>query len=267
PISLGSSHGHIRQKPRSQPAAVGSRDGYLPFSPARGPLRARRAADRDRGDEPPRPAAAAAGDGPVAPPRGGGLPRGHLRRPGRGDIRRPGALHAPAARRTAGSRRDEAQGPARLLRAAASLRGGSSQGLPGAPPRAPGLLGSTATMSADRSKEAVGRAAARLLRDGMRVGLGTGSTAHWFIVAAGDAVRSGLRIQAVATSRASARLAEELGIELVELDRRGLDLAVDGADLVDPESRLIKGGGGAHVRERLGGVAAPRVGGVARARK
>jgi ribose 5-phosphate isomerase A len=92
----------------------------------------------------------------------------------------------------------------------------------------------------------------------MRVGLGTGSTAHWFIVAAGEAVRSGLRIQAVATSEASARLAGEFGIELVELDRRGLDLAVDGADLIDPESRLIKGGGGAHVRERLVAVAARR---------
>jgi ribose 5-phosphate isomerase A len=113
-------------------------------------------------------------------------------------------------------------------------------------------------MSAERSKEAAGRAAARLLSDGMRVGLGTGSTAHWFIVAAGEAVRSGLRIQAVATSEASARLAGEFGIELVELDRRGLDLAVDGADLIDPESRLIKGGGGAHVRERLVAVAARR---------
>jgi ribose 5-phosphate isomerase A len=113
-------------------------------------------------------------------------------------------------------------------------------------------------MSAERSKEAAGRAAARLLRDGMRVGLGTGSTAHWFIVAAGEAVRSGLRIQAVATSQPSAHLAEELGIELVELDRRGLDLAVDGADLIDPQSRLIKGGGGAEVRERLVAVAARR---------
>jgi ribose 5-phosphate isomerase A len=113
-------------------------------------------------------------------------------------------------------------------------------------------------MSAERSKEAAGRAAARLLRDGMRVGLGTGSTAHWFIVAAGEAVRSGLRLQAVATSQASAHLAEELGIELVELDRRGLDLAVDGADLIDPQSRLIKGGGGAEVRERLVAVAARR---------
>jgi len=114
-------------------------------------------------------------------------------------------------------------------------------------------------MSSDRAKEAAGRAASRLLRDGMRVGLGTGSTARWFIVAAGEAVRSGLRIQAVATSESSAALATELGIELVELDRRGLDLDVDGADLVDPELRLIKGGGGAQVRERIVAAAARRL--------
>ena len=113
-------------------------------------------------------------------------------------------------------------------------------------------------MSSDRAKQAVGRAASRLLRDGMRVGLGTGSTAHWFIVAAAEAVRSGLRIEAVATSEESGRLAAELGIELVELDRRGLDLAVDGADLVDPELRLVKGGGGAHVREKVVAAAARR---------
>jgi len=113
-------------------------------------------------------------------------------------------------------------------------------------------------VSSDRAKEAAGRAAARLLRDGMRVGLGTGSTAHWFIVAAAEAVRSGLRLQAVPTSEGSGRLAAELGIPLVELDHRGLDLAVDGADQVDPLLRLIKGGGGAHVREKVVAAAARR---------
>ena len=106
-------------------------------------------------------------------------------------------------------------------------------------------------MSSASGKEAAGRAAARLVQDGMRIGLGTGSTAHWFIVAVGEAVRSGLRVQAVATSEGSTRLAADLGIEIVELDRSGLDLAVDGADLVDPKLRLVKGGGGAHVRERI----------------
>jgi ribose 5-phosphate isomerase A len=113
-------------------------------------------------------------------------------------------------------------------------------------------------VSSDRAKEAAGRAAAQLLRDGMRVGLGTGSTAHWFIVATGEAVRSGLRLQAVATSEGSARLAAEAGIELVELDRHGLDLAVDGADQIDPHLRLIKGAGGAHVREKVVAAAARR---------
>jgi ribose 5-phosphate isomerase A len=113
-------------------------------------------------------------------------------------------------------------------------------------------------VSSDRAKQAAGRAAARLLRDGMRVGLGTGSTARWFIVAAGEAVRSGLRLQAVPTSGDSARLAAELGIALVELDHRGVDIAVDGADMVDPRLRLIKGGGGAHVREKVVAASAHR---------
>ena len=113
-------------------------------------------------------------------------------------------------------------------------------------------------MTDNPAKEAAGRAAARLLRDGMRIGLGTGSTAYWFIVAAAEAVRSGLRIEGVATSDSSARLAAGLGIRLVELDRAGVDLAVDGADQVDPELRLIKGGGGAHVREKVVAAAARR---------
>lgn len=113
-------------------------------------------------------------------------------------------------------------------------------------------------MSSDRAKEAAGRAAARLVRDGMRIGLGTGSTAHWFIVAVGEAVRAGLRVQAVTSSEASATLAAGLGIELVDLDGRGLDLAVDGADLVDPALRLVKGGWGAEVREKVVAAAARR---------
>jgi ribose 5-phosphate isomerase A len=113
-------------------------------------------------------------------------------------------------------------------------------------------------MSSDRAKEAAGRAAARLVRDGMRIGLGTGSTAHWFIVAVGEAVRAGLRVQAVTSSEASATLAAGLGIELVDLDGRGLDLAVDGADLVDPALRLVKGGWGAEVREEVVAAAARR---------
>ena len=116
-------------------------------------------------------------------------------------------------------------------------------------------------MSSDRAKEAAGRAAARLLRDGMRVGLGTGSTAHWFIVAAAEAVRSGLRLQAVPTSEGSGRLAAELGIELVELDRRGLDLAVDGADQIDLAAPPDQGRWGARPGEGGGRRRPPLRGG------
>jgi ribose 5-phosphate isomerase A len=113
-------------------------------------------------------------------------------------------------------------------------------------------------MTAERSKEAAGRAALALVEDGMRVGLGTGSTARWFTQAVGEAVRGGLRVRAVASSDRTAALARELGIPIVELDAEGLDLAVDGADLVDPALRLVKGGGGAQVREKVVAAAARR---------
>jgi ribose 5-phosphate isomerase A len=110
----------------------------------------------------------------------------------------------------------------------------------------------------ERAKEAAGRAAASLVTSGMRIGLGTGSTARWFITGVGEAVAGGLRVEAVATSEATARLARELGIPVVELDARGVDLAVDGADLIDPDLRLIKGRGGAQVREKVVAAAARR---------
>ena len=92
----------------------------------------------------------------------------------------------------------------------------------------------------------------------MRVGLGTGSTAHWFILGLAERVRSGLSIRAVATSRASASLAAEHGIQIEELGPDGLDIAVDGADSVDPALRLIKGKGGAMLREKIVASAAAR---------
>lgn len=92
----------------------------------------------------------------------------------------------------------------------------------------------------------------------MRVGLGTGSTAHWFILGLADRVRQGLRITCVATSEATAQLASSNGLEMVALGAAGLDFAGDGADAVDPDLRLIKGGGGAHVREKIVAAAAER---------
>jgi ribose 5-phosphate isomerase A len=111
---------------------------------------------------------------------------------------------------------------------------------------------------AEAGKRAAGYAAAVLVQDGMTLGLGTGSTARWFVAAVGDLVRSGMSVRGVATSRASEEQAKAEGIPLVELGRTGVDLAVDGADSVDPDLRLVKGAGGAQVREKIVAAAARR---------
>ena len=111
---------------------------------------------------------------------------------------------------------------------------------------------------AERAKRAAGTAAAALVEDGMILGLGTGSTARWFIAAVGDLVRSGMQLSAVGTSKRSEEQAREEGIPLVELGRRGVDLAVDGADSVDSDLRLVKGLGAALVREKIVAAAARR---------
>ncbi len=108
------------------------------------------------------------------------------------------------------------------------------------------------------AKRAAGEAAAALVEDGMTIGLGTGTTARWFIEAVGARVADGLMISAVATSLGSATLAARRRIPLLELDGAGVDLAVDGADTVDPDLRLLKGLGGALVRERIVAAAASR---------
>ena len=106
--------------------------------------------------------------------------------------------------------------------------------------------------SADQ-KRAAGEAAAALVTDGMTVGLGTGSTAGWFVRALAERVKGGLTIKAgVPTSEATAALARELGLPLQTLDEaRGIDLTVDGADEIGPGLSLIKGGGAALLREKL----------------
>lgn len=114
-------------------------------------------------------------------------------------------------------------------------------------------------MDIDKAKQAVGRAAAGHVRSGMRVGLGTGSTVRHTILELGRRVREeGLDIEAVPTSQATAALAAAQGIALVELDDRGLELAIDGADAFDPELNLVKGGGGALLREKVVAQAAER---------
>lgn len=108
-----------------------------------------------------------------------------------------------------------------------------------------------------RAWEAAGRAAAGLVRDGDRVGLGTGRAAAEGIRALGERVAGGLHCVGVPTSRASRALAREVGIPLGRM-RDPVDIAVDGADLVTPEGLAIKGGGGALVRERIVDASAER---------
>ena len=113
----------------------------------------------------------------------------------------------------------------------------------------------------DRAKRAAGVRAAEFVETGMRVGLGTGSTAAFLLRRLGERVRGeGLRIRGVPTSEATARIAREEGIEVVALDEAGwLDLTIDGADEVDGAFRLIKGGGGALLREKIVATASDRM--------
>jgi ribose 5-phosphate isomerase A len=105
-------------------------------------------------------------------------------------------------------------------------------------------------MSADLQKRIAGEAAAALVEAGMVVGLGTGSTAAWFVKALGARGLAGLKC--VATSKATAELAESVGLKVIDLDKAGsIDLTVDGADEIGPELALIKGGGAALLREKL----------------
>ena len=107
-------------------------------------------------------------------------------------------------------------------------------------------------MANDQEKEAAARASLRFVKDGHVVGLGTGSTAAYFIKLLGEQVMSGLRIRGIPTSVRSRELAISLGIPLITLDDcQEIDVTVDGADEADPQLRLIKGGGGALLREKI----------------
>jgi ribose 5-phosphate isomerase A len=111
----------------------------------------------------------------------------------------------------------------------------------------------------DRAKDNAARAAVALVEDGMRLGLGTGSTAEFMLKSLGERVAAGLRVTGVATSERTARRAAELGIAVVTLEETpALDLAIDGADEFDPDFNLIKGAGGALLREKIVASAANR---------
>jgi len=117
-----------------------------------------------------------------------------------------------------------------------------------------------ATQDRDQRKRQAADRALKLLRPGMKLGLGSGSTARCFVDLVGERVKAGLELQCVATSEGTAAQAKALGIPLGTLDDIAeLDLTVDGADEVDPKLRLIKGGGGALLREKIVASASKRM--------
>lgn len=113
----------------------------------------------------------------------------------------------------------------------------------------------------DKAKFVCAKRAAQFVENGMRVGLGTGSTAAWLVRCLGEMVRDeGLSFKAVPTSTRTAELARQVGIEVISLDQaKWLDLTIDGADEFDAELNLIKGGGGALLQEKIVATASDRM--------
>jgi len=115
-------------------------------------------------------------------------------------------------------------------------------------------------MNTDAQKRAAAARAVEFIHPGMRVGLGTGSTAKFFVELVGERVRSGLDLVAVPTSEATLADAKRCGLKLSTLDETPeLDLTVDGADEIAPDLGLIKGGGGALLREKIVARASARM--------
>ena len=115
-------------------------------------------------------------------------------------------------------------------------------------------------MDIEAQKRAAAARAVEFVRPGMRLGLGTGSTARHFVELVGERVRGGLDIVAVPTSQATKADAEHCGIPLSTLDElAALDLTVDGADEIAPDLSLVKGGGGALLREKIVAAASARM--------
>ncbi len=113
----------------------------------------------------------------------------------------------------------------------------------------------------EAAKRAAARYAAESVENGMKIGLGTGSTAAWLVRRLGERVRDeGLNVSGVPTSEATAELARKLGVPTMQLDEAGeLDLTIDGTDEFDPDLNLIKGGGGALLRELIVARASTRM--------
>lgn len=115
------------------------------------------------------------------------------------------------------------------------------------------------TTDLDTLKRAAALESVAYVKDGMVVGLGTGSTAKHMIIALGEKVRAGMKLHGVPTSQETAALARESGIPLIDSENRWvIDVAIDGADQVDPSFNLIKGGGGALLKEKIVAASAKR---------
>src|SRR2546425_1910633 len=117
----------------------------------------------------------------------------------------------------------------------------------------------TAPAEVEAQKQAAAERALELVKPGTIVGLGTGTTARYFIEGLATRVRHGLKIQAVVTSLGSRTLAEAGGISITERVDGSLDLAADGADEIDPAIHCVKGRGGALLPGQIGAHARPRV--------
>lgn len=113
----------------------------------------------------------------------------------------------------------------------------------------------------DKAKFVAAKQATEYVKSGMKVGLGTGSTAAWMVQCLGEMVRDhGLKIQGVPTSSRTAKLARDVGIEVITLDQaKWLDVTIDGTDEYDDDLNLIKGGGGAHLQEKIVATASDRM--------
>lgn len=108
------------------------------------------------------------------------------------------------------------------------------------------------TTDVDALKQAAALKAVEYIKDGMVIGLGTGSTAKHIVIALGEKVRAGMKLRGVPTSHETAELARNCGIPLIDTENTWtIDVAIDGADQVDPHLNLIKGGGGALLKEKI----------------
>jgi ribose 5-phosphate isomerase A len=115
-------------------------------------------------------------------------------------------------------------------------------------------------LSTEEQKQIAANAAAHLVEDGQVVGLGSGTTAAYLLESLAERARGGLRIVGVPTSEQTGRAAADLGLTVAGLDQYPtLDLDIDGADEIDPQLNLVKGHGGAHLREKIVAVASQRM--------